>query len=202
MYFFFFLMIRRPPRSTLFPYTTLFRSADRSSRPKLAAECWCVGGGCMRHHARAHPGRPYQASLPFVSKKCKGCAGTKTRHGLAYSFLCRCLDGFLLPTLQLADRVLRLGPPFFLPANRWPPTPCHEASRHPSDAAGRAPAGGSSDRFRATAESLVRIADRPQIAPIACKNVLRPSRSRENLAPANQAVPDDWAAHPSLQNPL
>src|SRR3712207_6967124 len=26
MCFFFFLMIRRPPRSTLFPYTTLFRS--------------------------------------------------------------------------------------------------------------------------------------------------------------------------------
>src|SRR2546426_8917294 len=25
----FFLMIRRPPRSTLFPYTTLFRSTDR-----------------------------------------------------------------------------------------------------------------------------------------------------------------------------
>src|SRR5687768_17907649 len=43
--FFFFLMIRRPPRSTLFPYTTLFRSrfdADRTmgkldaSRPALA----------------------------------------------------------------------------------------------------------------------------------------------------------------------
>src|SRR5574339_1074192 len=28
--FFFFLMIRRPPRSTLFPYTTLFRSARAS----------------------------------------------------------------------------------------------------------------------------------------------------------------------------
>src|SRR2546422_6310012 len=27
-YFFFFLMIRRPPRSTLFPYTTLFRSTQ------------------------------------------------------------------------------------------------------------------------------------------------------------------------------
>src|SRR5256885_12870598 len=27
--FFFFLMIRRPPRSTLFPYTTLFRSTFR-----------------------------------------------------------------------------------------------------------------------------------------------------------------------------
>src|SRR2546422_2528209 len=28
MMMFFFLMIRRPPRSTLFPYTTLFRSLD------------------------------------------------------------------------------------------------------------------------------------------------------------------------------
>src|SRR2546430_12094710 len=28
---FFFLMIRRPPRSTLFPYTTLFRSVLRSA---------------------------------------------------------------------------------------------------------------------------------------------------------------------------
>src|SRR4029079_19823397 len=30
--FFFFLMIRRPPRSTLFPYTTLFRSIVDSAR--------------------------------------------------------------------------------------------------------------------------------------------------------------------------
>src|SRR5262245_64440093 len=30
--FFFFLMIRRPPRSTLFPYTTLFRSPHRHAR--------------------------------------------------------------------------------------------------------------------------------------------------------------------------
>src|SRR5258707_4367982 len=29
MFLFFFLMIRRPPRSTLFPYTTLFRSVVR-----------------------------------------------------------------------------------------------------------------------------------------------------------------------------
>src|SRR6266576_3981725 len=29
---FFFLMIRRPPRSTLFPYTTLFRSVQRLER--------------------------------------------------------------------------------------------------------------------------------------------------------------------------
>src|SRR5271169_7040412 len=36
--FFFFLMIRRPPRSTLFPYTTLFRSP------------WSVKAGI--HHVR------------------------------------------------------------------------------------------------------------------------------------------------------
>src|SRR5947208_4590341 len=34
---FFFLMIRRPPRSTLFPYTTLFRSQRLRRR----------GGGCL-----------------------------------------------------------------------------------------------------------------------------------------------------------
>src|SRR3712207_8235174 len=30
---FFFLMIRRPPRSTLFPYTTLFRSPGAADQP-------------------------------------------------------------------------------------------------------------------------------------------------------------------------
>src|SRR6266851_8760907 len=33
---FFFLMIRRPPRSTLFPYTTLFQSRHRLSDPQPA----------------------------------------------------------------------------------------------------------------------------------------------------------------------
>src|SRR6266511_5897966 len=36
---FFFLMIRRPPRSTLFPYTTLFRS-PRSGEPAGSAMRW------------------------------------------------------------------------------------------------------------------------------------------------------------------
>src|SRR3712207_9032070 len=35
--FFFFLMIRRPPRSTLFPYTTLFRS--QSCVQRIANVC-------------------------------------------------------------------------------------------------------------------------------------------------------------------
>src|SRR2546421_4660319 len=35
-------MIRRPPRSTLFPYTTLFRSAQRSSKRVSAAFAGCT----------------------------------------------------------------------------------------------------------------------------------------------------------------
>src|SRR2546430_12614826 len=43
--FFFFLMIRRPPRSTLFPYTTLFRSTDSAPRvgPKVTAKMKYAG---------------------------------------------------------------------------------------------------------------------------------------------------------------
>src|SRR5437867_6346539 len=33
LFFIFFLMLRRPPRSTLFPYTTLFRSRSRRRMP-------------------------------------------------------------------------------------------------------------------------------------------------------------------------
>src|SRR5258708_22030690 len=48
-FLFFFLMIRRPPRSTLFPYTTLFRSwRDRQPQPDnrrrnaaaVHRQCW------------------------------------------------------------------------------------------------------------------------------------------------------------------
>src|SRR5258708_30066718 len=39
-YVFFFLMIRRPPRSTLFPYTTLFRSSSASASIPPAARSW------------------------------------------------------------------------------------------------------------------------------------------------------------------
>src|SRR3712207_8986883 len=35
LFYFFFLMIRRPPRSTLFPYTTLFRSTVKSQADQL-----------------------------------------------------------------------------------------------------------------------------------------------------------------------
>src|SRR2546426_11454580 len=47
-FLFFFLMIRRPPRSTLFPYTTLFRSAA----PFGLSRAECI------HLRDAQPGAP------------------------------------------------------------------------------------------------------------------------------------------------
>src|SRR2546430_7412552 len=50
-------MIRRPPRSTLFPYTTLFRSRNQSTR---------VGENChSRHYMAAKKGRTWP-EMPFV----------------------------------------------------------------------------------------------------------------------------------------
>src|SRR2546421_4450911 len=45
-------MIRRPPRSTLFPYTTLFRSISGSLQQRATSLCGYVGRG----HGRIHPG--------------------------------------------------------------------------------------------------------------------------------------------------
>src|SRR5574340_1177684 len=49
---FFFLMIRRPPRSTLFPYTTLFRSSGQEGR--LPCFVW-KGFPTFRSHLRMRP---------------------------------------------------------------------------------------------------------------------------------------------------
>src|SRR2546430_11432774 len=51
---FFFLMIRRPPRSTLFPYTTLFRSLDRGEgdEHRSARRARAQGSGAV---PRVHP---------------------------------------------------------------------------------------------------------------------------------------------------
>src|SRR3712207_7448590 len=48
---FFFLMIRRPPRSTLFPYTTLFRSFLIAGVQSQAAELWVQDGQARRYEA-------------------------------------------------------------------------------------------------------------------------------------------------------
>src|SRR5690606_42035597 len=56
---FFFLMIRRPPRSTLFPYTTLFRSpAPRPARlPPASTGSSPRGPAGLRSASRAGTGR-------------------------------------------------------------------------------------------------------------------------------------------------
>src|SRR2546427_4017529 len=66
-------MIRRPPRSTLFPYTTLFRSAAQPSR--VCAFAWVPGRVAGRlllplrdlgegdHLHRSLPVKPFQVAL-------------------------------------------------------------------------------------------------------------------------------------------
>src|SRR2546421_7571202 len=53
LHFFFFLMIRRPPRSTLFPYTTLFRSdLSHDAQPLLGL---CQRGEIAHVQTKALP---------------------------------------------------------------------------------------------------------------------------------------------------
>src|SRR6266581_4793080 len=55
----FFLMIRRPPRSTLFPYTTLFRSPPAPSRSGRRA-----GGGATARNPPSAAGRRSEEHTP------------------------------------------------------------------------------------------------------------------------------------------
>src|SRR2546430_9762558 len=73
--FFFFLMIRRPPRSTLFPYTTLFRSrpvhhGDR--QPSAACASWgeepCASHACRGFPLSRHTGRSEEHTSELQSQ--------------------------------------------------------------------------------------------------------------------------------------
>src|SRR6202044_2603963 len=73
---FFFLMIRRPPRSTLFPYTTLFRSdladADALVQHQLADVHFDVLGNVRRRseeHTSELQSRPHLACRLLLEKK-------------------------------------------------------------------------------------------------------------------------------------
>src|SRR2546430_16727478 len=80
-FLFFFLMIRRPPRSTLFPYPTLFRSAFANHRLDRDCGRGLVGAGrdpeAREHlgleralgigHFRAHHGAPDRKSTRLNS---------------------------------------------------------------------------------------------------------------------------------------
>src|SRR3712207_6855912 len=86
--FFFFLMIRRPPRSTLFPYTTLFRSTAAESisskstnssclaRSRSAAACLSAHRTNMKRseeHTSELQSRQYLVCRLLLEKKKKNC---------------------------------------------------------------------------------------------------------------------------------
>src|SRR2546422_7942828 len=81
--FFFFLMIRRPPRSTLFPYTTLFRSHPQADK----------GGGGARHRrgldqAVAGDGRK-GGPTPSVERRDRKSTRLNSSHGyISYAVFC------------------------------------------------------------------------------------------------------------------
>src|SRR5215813_14291355 len=70
--FFFFLMIRRPPRSTLFPYTTLFRSATWTrSFPAATMACACWPTARSEEHTSELQSRPHLVCRLLLEKKKK-----------------------------------------------------------------------------------------------------------------------------------
>src|SRR5687767_15490937 len=81
VFLFFFLMIRRPPRSTLFPYTTLFRSSARSRstpsarRPfpchRCSARCrsWAASNGRSEEHTSELQSLAYLVCRLLLEKK-------------------------------------------------------------------------------------------------------------------------------------
>src|SRR5256885_13979054 len=64
--FFFFLMIRRPPRSTLFPYTTLFRSPASAAVPAARGPGTCPD---LRAHALRQGRGPGGANASFLADR-------------------------------------------------------------------------------------------------------------------------------------
>src|SRR5437763_8957095 len=75
---FFFLMIRRPPRSTLFPYTTLFRSPAHAARAR-------PGRGVLLLSGRVRPRQDRKSTRLNSSHRCISyavfCLKKKTNNG-------------------------------------------------------------------------------------------------------------------------
>src|SRR3712207_7867095 len=79
----FFLMIRRPPRSTLFPYTTLFRSAHRR------AHDWSLpGGGCGKYSRRVVDGDHRAAAGGGYSRDRKSTRLNSSHANISYAVFC------------------------------------------------------------------------------------------------------------------
>src|SRR5215469_17919260 len=73
LFIFFFLMIRRPPRSTLFPYTTLFRSSIPGPRAchRVAAATAGRDGRSEEHTSELQSRRDLVCRLLLEKKKKK-----------------------------------------------------------------------------------------------------------------------------------
>src|SRR3712207_6970979 len=92
--FFFFLMIRRPPRSTLFPYPTLFRSvagAHRRVDEPGRAQARCADlvdrlGGDLLRHARRDLGLP-GGDLPHTRDR-KSTRLNSSHANISYAVFC------------------------------------------------------------------------------------------------------------------
>src|SRR5947209_9338977 len=79
----FFLTIRRPPRSTLFPYTTLFRSrrVDRSSSSRTSGRSPAIqrrGANRSEEHTSELQSRQYLVCRLLLEKK-KPCRPDRSR---------------------------------------------------------------------------------------------------------------------------
>src|SRR2546429_4378944 len=106
--FFFFLMIRRPPRSTLFPYTTLFRSLPpvRARRGADAARGAGLrrlrGAGQDRKSTRLNSSHGYISYAVFCLKKKKTYTASLSTM-CVLTFTCTC---YYSRYLQAAHRIL------------------------------------------------------------------------------------------------
>src|SRR2546430_12414867 len=85
-FFFFFLMIRRPPRSTLFPYTTLFRSPDLSGRTRGARRRVRVPEAGRSNVCQ--PGRPPRTFPAAEARDRKSTRLNSSHSQISYAVFC------------------------------------------------------------------------------------------------------------------
>src|SRR2546430_13201476 len=88
--FFFFLMIRRPPRSTLFPYTTLFRSNLRvlAGPEDCVVEIVAQGVAQRVQALRAVQGERGDGVLHFVDQDRKSTRLNSSHSQISYAVFC------------------------------------------------------------------------------------------------------------------
>src|SRR5258708_27747757 len=86
--FFFFLMIRRPPRSTLFPYTTLFRSPAGNSRRSSACAWTTAVRSELEDDVMQHPERQPLPQHPLVPRDRKSTRLNSSHQIISYAVFC------------------------------------------------------------------------------------------------------------------